>query len=33
MRLVVLYKYMTCTVDKTTSTGTGQTTYVYQIYY
>ena len=25
MRLVVLYKYMNCTVDKATSTGTGHT--------
>ena len=29
MRLVVLYKYMTCTDDKATSTGTGHTIYVY----
>ena len=29
MRLVVLYKYMSCTVDKTTGTGTGHTTYIY----
>ena len=29
VRLVVLYKYMNCTVDKTTSTGTGHTTYIY----
>ena len=28
MRLVVLYKYMNCTVDKTTSTGTGHTAYI-----
>ena len=29
VRLVVPYKYMSCTVDKTTSTGTGHTTYLY----
>ena len=29
MRLVVLYKYMSFTVYKTTGTGTGHTTYIY----
>ena len=28
MKLVVQYKYMNCTVDKTKSTGTGHTNYV-----
>ena len=28
MRIVVLYKYMNGTVDKTTSTGTGHTIYI-----
>ena len=31
MRLVVLYKYMNCTVDKTAFTGAGHTTYIYYI--
>ena len=31
---MVLYKYINCTVDKTTSTGTGHTDYIiYNIYY
>ena len=28
MRLVFLYKYMNCTIDKTTVTGTGHNTYM-----
>ena len=28
MRLVILHKYMNCTVDKTTGTGTSHTTVV-----
>ena len=30
MRLVILHKYMNCTVDKTTGTGTSHTTVVYK---
>ena len=29
MRLVILYKYMNCTADKTTGADTGDTTYIY----
>ena len=29
MKLVVLYKYLNCTVDKTTDIGTGDITYIY----
>ena len=29
MRIVVLYKYMNGIVDKTTTTGTGHTIYIY----
>ena len=30
---VVLYKYMNCTVDKTTDIGNGHNTYIDQLYY
>ena len=29
MRLAFLYKYINCTADKTTGTGTDYTTYIY----
>ena len=32
MRIVVLYKYITYTVDKTTSTGTCHTIYIYLLH-
>ena len=29
MKFVVLYKFMSCTVNRTIGTGTGHTTYIY----